>query len=51
MSENQKTIFVYDDFSCNTPVLLGRFYVDTIKGGENYSFEYENEWLKKFCLL
>ena len=46
MSTNQKTILVYDNFSNNMPVLLGKLYVDTIKGGENYSFEYDSNWLK-----
>ena len=47
MSEKQKTIFVYDDFSSNHPLLLGELYIDVIKGGECYSFEYNNEWLQK----
>lgn len=46
MANNQKTIFVYDDFSEEKPILLGKLYVDSIKGGETYSFEYDNEWLK-----
>ncbi len=46
MANNQKTILVYDDFSAESPVLLGKLYVDAIKGGETYSFEYDNEWLK-----
>ncbi len=45
MSVNQKTILVYDDFSSDAPILLGRLYVDIIKGGENYSFEYDDKWL------
>lgn len=45
MSTNQKTIFVYDDFSGENPILLGRLYVDVIKGGESYSFEYDDDWL------
>ena len=45
MSTNQKTILVYDDFSGDAPVLLGRLYVDIIKGGESYSFAYDDEWL------
>ncbi len=45
MSTNQKTIFVYDDFSGENPILLGRLYVDVIKGGESYSFEYDDNWL------
>lgn len=44
MSTN-KTILVYDDFSGDMPVLIGRLYVDVIKGGESYSFAYDDEWL------
>lgn len=45
MPNNQKIIYVYDDFSFEEPVILGRLYVDVIKGGETYSFEYDDEWL------
>lgn len=45
MPLNGKTILVYDDFSGDSPVLIGRLYVDVIKGGENYSFEYDDAWL------
>ncbi|MCQ2511692.1 MAG: type II toxin-antitoxin system HipA family toxin, partial [Lachnospiraceae bacterium] len=44
---NQKTIFVYDDFSTDQPVLMGSLYVNVIKGGESYSFEYDKDWLRK----
>jgi len=47
MALNQKMIYVYDDFSECGPVLLGCLYVNVIKGGESYSFEYDKEWLKK----
>lgn len=47
MAANQKTIFVYDDFSSEQPVFMGSLYVNVIKGGESYSFEYDKEWLKK----
>ena len=47
MAANQKTIFVYDDFSSDIPLLMGKLYVNSIKGGENYSFEYDKGWLKK----
>ena len=47
MAVNQKTIFVYDDFSADQPVLMGCLYVNVIKGGESYSFEYDKDWLKK----
>ncbi len=46
MAGNEKTIYVYDDFSNDIPVLLGRLYVDVMKGNESYSFEYDDEWLK-----
>lgn len=26
---------------------MGILYVNVIKGGESYSFEYDREWLKK----
>lgn len=50
MSSNEKTIYVYDDFSYDTPVLLGRLYVDVIKGSESYAFEYDDRWLKNTML-
>lgn len=50
MAINQKTIFVYDDFSTGHPVLMGSLYVNVIKGGESYSFEYDKGWLKKTAL-
>ena len=46
MSSNQKIIYVYDDFSTDVPLLMGRLYVSVIKGGESYSFEYDRNWLK-----
>ena len=50
MSANEKTIYVYDDFSFDTPVLLGRLYVDANKGSESYAFEYDDRWLKSIKL-
>lgn len=47
MAVKQKTIFVYDDFSSENTILMGMLYVNIIKGGECYSFEYDKEWLKK----
>ena len=47
MAVNQKTIFVYDDFSTDQPILMGNLYVNVIKGGESYSFEYDKDWLKR----
>ena len=42
-----KTILVYDDFSFDNPILLGKLYVDVIRGFESYYFEYDDEWLKR----
>ena len=47
MVTKEKTIFVYDDFSMQRPTLMGILYVNSLKGGESYSFEYDREWLKK----
>lgn len=47
MAVNQKTIFLYDDFSTDQPVFMGILYVNVIKGGESYSFEYDKDWLKR----
>jgi len=52
--DKSKTIYVYDDFSSDTPLPMGRLYADVIKGKEAYSFEYDDEWLKNtsfsFCI-
>lgn len=46
MMTKQKIIFVYDDFSADQPILMGKLFVNVIKDGEAYSFEYEKDWLK-----
>ena len=46
MAAAEKVIFVYDDFSYDEPVLMGRLYVNVIRGEETYSFEYDKVWLK-----
>ena len=45
MAREERSIYVYDDFSCDEPVLLGKLYVGVMKQGETYSFEYDKEWL------
>ena len=40
-----KTIYVYENWLSDTPSLIGRLYVDTVRGGERYSFEYDKKWL------
>ena len=39
MPAMSKTIYVYDSFSDSEPQLMGRLYVDLIRGRESYSFE------------
>lgn len=41
-----KTIFVYENWSNENPLLIGRLFVDTSKKDESYSFEYDSNWLK-----
>ena len=50
---NNKIVLVYDHFSNDLPILLGRLYIDVNKGIENYSFEYDKDWLKnnKFSIM
>lgn len=45
MMGEEKTIYVYDYFSQDDPVLLGKLYVGVIRQGEAYSFEYDKDWL------
>ena len=42
----EKKIFVYEDFSSAEPQKLGILYVDSLRGTEHYSFEYDEEWLR-----
>ena len=46
MAESEKVIYVYDDFSYDEPTLMGKLFVNVIRGGETYSFEYDKAWLK-----
>lgn len=51
MSENQKVVYVYENFSSEDPAFLGTLYVDNVRGRENFSFEYDSEWLKNGAYL
>ena len=44
--DSSKTIYVFDNFSDDTAVLMGKLYVDVIKGKESYAFEYDDSWLE-----
>ncbi|MDO5417163.1 MAG: HipA domain-containing protein [Lachnospiraceae bacterium] len=50
MAMNQKIIYVYDDFSFDSPALLGKLYAGSMRGGESFSFEYDVNWLKNTML-
>lgn len=47
MSLEQKTIYVYDDFDFEASFLMGRLYVSSVRGEENFAFEYDDEWLER----
>lgn len=47
MAKEEKIIYVYDGFSSDGSILLGKLNVGLIKGSESYSFEYDKEWLSK----
>ena len=40
-----KTIYVYENWSSETPIKLGMLYVDQGRGSEHYAFEYDETWL------
>ena len=40
-----KSIYVYENWSGDTPVKLGKLYVDQARGSEQYAFEYDEAWL------
>ena len=46
MGKEERIIYVYDDFSETAPTLLGKLNTNMIKGSENYSFEYNDDWLQ-----
>ncbi len=40
-----KTIYVYEHWISEMPSLLGKLYVDNVRGDESYAFEYHEAWL------
>lgn len=47
MHNPPQTLWVFDDFSADRPVLLGRLSIERLKGAEFYAFEYDANWLKR----
>lgn len=41
-----KTIYVYEHWNSKYPIKIGTLFVDQMKSGETYSFEYDENWLK-----
>lgn len=41
---NETIIFVYADWIKDKPVLIGRLYVDKMRGKETFSFEFDKDW-------
>ncbi len=41
----EKTIYVYENWSGENPVLIGKLYVSSVRGKEQFSFEYDRMWL------
>lgn len=48
MAQSEKTIFVYENWRGEEPILLGKLRVSFIRGQESFSFEYSDEWLNSF---
>ena len=40
-----KKIYVHECWTKDEPILMGCLYVDTLRGKETCSFEYDNDWL------
>lgn len=43
--DNHKEIFVYENWKCDNPSLVGKLYADGGRGRQIVSFEYDYEWL------
>jgi len=46
MATDEKIIYVYADWSRQSPFLMGKLYVSSIRGKELFSFEYSKNWLR-----
>lgn len=47
----EKIIYVFADFLSFDNELIGKMYVSNVRGKELFSFEYEQDWLKKYNLM
>ena len=46
MESIEKTIYAYADWFTRLPVLVGRLYVNVIRGKELFSFQYNDDWIR-----
>ena len=46
MAQNEKVIYVYENWRKESPSLLGKLRSVFVRGQESFSFEYEPQWLK-----
>ena len=40
-----KTVWVYENWTSESPILIGHLFIDASKNTETYSFEYDSQWL------
>ena len=46
MAQEEKKIYVYENWSSEIPRELGILYVNNVRGTEIFSFEYNEEYLR-----
>lgn len=46
IAADNKTIYVYADWTDSVPILMGTLFVSKNRGRELFSFEYDNNWVK-----
>lgn len=46
MATPERIIYVYENWSGETPLLLGRLFVNFVRGQETSAFEYDDSWLR-----
>ena len=47
MAREEKKIFVYENWSEETPVFMGTLYANAARGSEVFSFEYDESYLRR----
>ena len=47
MAKEEKKIFVYENWSEETPAFMGTLYANAARGAEVFSFEYDESYLRK----